>query len=610
MSVPPSIPAQATIGEIAQREHDVYGRFGALPWVALAAAMGLALVSCADAVARSGHGGAEVPFWFGIAAIVLPAALRLSGEEASSGERAATVVLVGMTLYGVKVLRDPFGFTFGDELAHAHNLLEILRTGELFGSNSILPITPRYPGVESVGAALTRLGGTSPFAGGLLVIAAARAMLLLALYLLYERLTGSARVAGLAALVYAATPTFVFFSAQFSYESLALPLAGVALLALLRWMTARDTRERVGWALVVILAAAAAIATHHLTAYALVGVMAAVSVLHLVLRPTRVTRAPWVLTGVVGAMALAWLAFVASRTVGYLSPVISDAFDQVIDTVNREAKTRTLFKSEGAVESTPPLERGVALLAVLVTAVGVLVGERVAWRRWRRDPMVVVLALGALAYLGTLPLRLVPAAWETASRASGFLFVGVALVVALGGVWLLERRPASSRGPIAAAAVLLVAGGVIAGWPASLRQAQTFRTTAGGRTIEPQGVAAARWSRDVLGPRIRVAAEDADARLFLVYGDQTAFQGVNPDYRDLLRAPTLEPWQTSLLRSERITLVVADRREVSGDNIAGYFFDRGTPRLRDRATAAKFERADVDRIYDSGDLVIFDVRGL
>ncbi len=63
--------------------------------------------------------------------------------------------MVGLALYAAKLLRDPFGFTFGDELAHLHNLQEILATGGLFGSNSILPVTPRYPGLESAAAAVT-----------------------------------------------------------------------------------------------------------------------------------------------------------------------------------------------------------------------------------------------------------------------------------------------------------------------------------------------------------------------------------------------------------------------------------------------------------------------
>jgi len=607
MTTAPHALATGAAAEPATRRRS--GRLGAFPLLALSAGAGLLLVSVADALSRTGRAHASLPFWLGIVAILLPAALRVAGAQAGSRERAAVVVLVGLALYGVKVLRDPFAFTYGDELAHLHNLTEILRRGDIFGTNSILPITPRYPGLESTGAALTALSGASPFASGILLIGAARVVLVLALYVFVERLVDSARAAGIAALVYAATPTFVYFSAQFSYESLALPLALAAVLAVLRWMTAPDRGERRGWAAVVVLCAAAVIATHHITSYALTAFLLAISLLHLMLRGRRAPGAPWALTAIVGAMTVAWLALVAGRTVGYLSPVLTDAVHHVVDTIRRESGTRTLFKSDSGAESTPALERAVALLAVAVLAAGVLAGVREVWRHWRRDPVVVLLSLGAIAYLGTFPLRFIPAAWETASRASGFLIIGVALVSALAAVALMQRRP-RTRPLVAVAIVLVVAGGIISGWPASLRQGRPLRVRAEGHLIDPPGVAAARWTRSALGSGRRFAAEDADARLLVVDGHQVAFQGTNPDYDTVLQSPILNPWMVALLRRERIPFVLADRRSISADNIAGYFFDVGAPARYPAASTAKFDLSDVDRLYDSGDIVIFDVRGL
>jgi len=283
--------------------------------------------------------------------------------------------------------------------------------------------------------------------------------------------------------------------------------------------------------------------------------------------------------------------------------------NHVVDTIRRESGTRTLFKSDSGAESTPAAERIVALLAVAVLASAVVAGVRVAWKRWRRDPLVVLLSLGAIAYLGTFPLRFVPAAWETASRASGFLIIGVALVTGLAAVWLLDRRP-HLRALVAAGVVLVVAGGVISGWPASLRQARPLRVTAGGHQIEPPGVAAARWSRAALGTGRRFAAEDADARLLVIDGHQVAYQGTNPDFNTILQAPALDPWMVPLLHSRRIPFVLADRRSISSDNIAGYFFDVGAPALLPASSTAKFDLPRVDRLYDSGDIVVFDVRGL
>ncbi len=587
-------------------------RLGALPWILLACAAGVAAISAADALSRTGHGGASILFWLAAVLILAPATVRMAGRQASSGERAATVVIVGLALYAVKVLRDPFGFTYADELVHFHNLQAILSSGSLFGGNSILPITSRYPGLESAAAAIARAGGLSPFAAGVTLIAVARAVLMLALYLFYERVSGSQRAAGIGALVYTATPTYLLFSAQFSYESLALPLATVAILAMIRWGQARDQGEGRRWAALVAVIAAAVVVTHHISSYAFVAFVVAVCLLHWRLHGSR--GAPWAMAASIAVLTTGWLVFAAGGTVGYLNPVLSSAVNKVIQTISGQASTRVLFANQGGVESTPNDERIVAVFGILLLGLGIYAGLRVVWRQHQRNPIVVLLVCAAVAYVGTLPLRFVSAAWETASRAGDFLFVGVGLAVALGVVWLLDNGVRGRRlhpHVAAGAAVIVFASGVIAGWPASLRLALPLRVSAGGHTLEPPGYAAARWSGAMLGSAPRVAAEDSDARLFIDYGHQTALSGINPDV-DLVLSSTapLQPWERTLLRNNRITLVETDRRTISTDIIAGYFFDVGPPPLIAAASTDKFDLPDVDRLYVSGDLVIYGVRRL
>ena len=60
-------------------------RGGALPWVVLACATGVAATSAGDALARTGHGGGTVLFWFAVAVILLPATLRLTATVSSPG---------------------------------------------------------------------------------------------------------------------------------------------------------------------------------------------------------------------------------------------------------------------------------------------------------------------------------------------------------------------------------------------------------------------------------------------------------------------------------------------------------------------------------------------
>jgi hypothetical protein len=582
------------------------GRVGVLPWVALSISAGLLVVSVADALSRTGRPGALPLFWLAIALIMFPALVCLCADRPHASERAAIVVMVGLGLYGVKVLRDPFVFTYGDELLHLPNLNSILDTGRLFGNNPILPISPRYPGLETVTALMVRVGGMSQYDAGIVLIAVARAIMLLALYLFYERVSGSARVAGIGALVYAATPTFLFFDAQFAYESLALPLVTVALMALLRWGRAGDLVARRRWGALVVALAAAVIVTHHVSSYFLVLFLVGLCLVHVFLHARR--SAPWVLTAVVVLLAAAWLTFVAGRTVGYLSPVITSALRNVIDTISHETPTRTLFANQGGVEQTDLGERIIAVIGILALAVGVLGGLTISWRRLSARPLMLLLVICAILYIATLPLRFVPAAWETASRAGEFLFIGVGVTVAIGTNWLLDRGGSNRvrrRVAVAAGVTLVFASGVIAGWPGNELVAFPRRVVADGRTLNPPQAVAATWSGLMLGPHERVFAQGADARFFNNNAHQTGFEGTAT-----LNSPTLTPTVRAALRANRITLVAADRRSISSDLLVGFFFDIGSPALTPAKQADKFSTPATDRVFDSGDIVIYGVRGL
>ena len=605
----PPAPAFAPDVEPAVRR----GRLGALPLIALAAAAGLLLVSVADALSRTGHGGGSGPFWLGLALIFLPAAFRLARADLSRTECVLAPLVVGLALYGVKVLRDPFAFTYGDELAHLPNLQSILATGHLFGSNSILAITPRYPGLETVTALVVRAAGVSPFVAGVIVIAVGRALIMLGLFMIYERVSGSARAAALGAVVYAATPNFVFWSGQFAYESLALPLATVALFAVLRWGQARGRPARLTWLALFTLLAAAIVITHHVTSYFLVLFVAVICGLHWLLLGRR--GAPWALAGIVTVFTAAWLTLVAGHTTGYLSPVLTRAVNNVLSTINRETGTRGIFSSQAGTPATPLVERIVAVVGILLLGLGTLWGLREVRRiRWRSRPLLVLLALCAIAYIGTLPLRLVPDAWATASRLGDFLFVGTALVVALGVNALVDRRREGTRRRrmiLAGALAIVFASGVIAGWPAYQQLADPRVVAVAGRTLQPPAVVAAQWSGRTFGSAQSVFARDADARFFLVYARQPSYAGnFGPDVDDLLAARALTPgWRTEL-RQSRTTLAVSDRRQISLDNLFGFFFDVGHTPLLPAAGVKKFDTAGSNRLYDGGNIVIFGVRGL
>src|SRR6187455_2985670 len=99
---------------------------------------------------------------------------------------------------------------------------------------------------------------------------AARLIFVLALFLFFERASGSARIAGVASLIYMTNPHFLYFDAQFGYETMALPLAAVVLFVIAR----RAQTPRAVWSgltVIALVTIGSVVVTHHVTSAMLAG---------------------------------------------------------------------------------------------------------------------------------------------------------------------------------------------------------------------------------------------------------------------------------------------------------------------------------------------------
>lgn len=582
---------------------------GHFPAIALAASLGLLVCVSANALARATVLSTTLPYWAGLALIAVPIFYRLTSPKPSFTERFSLVGLLALALYGVKVGRDALVYTFSDEPIHAYNAQQIVDHHHLFEPNPILTATPHYPGLEGAASALMSMTDISSFGAGILLIGAARLTLMLALFLLFTRLSGSPRVAALGTAIYTGGSNFLFWSVQFSYQSLALPLLAVVLLAVAERQAEPDPWRSV-WTIPILLGIAAVVVTHHLTSYALALTLIALALFHRFTRDPK--PGPWPFAVFASIAAAAWLTLVAGSTYDYVFPVLSDAFNATVNTASGEAPPRKLFRSSSAeIAETPPLARLVALSGIALLALGFFAGIFGVLRRFQRQPFVLLLCAGAAAFFASLTLRFTPAAWETGNRAAEYFFLGLAFVVAFGLMRLLGQREAERWRRIVAAlgiCVVLV-GGAIAGWPWDAQLAEPIRVSAKGGVIDSEPLALGEWIQDEL-PEGRFAAPNGDARLILSPGDAFAKAGPNPDVQDILAAESFSSWMVPLLRENDLRYVIADRREVSEDNVRAYYFevpDVGDVRLRDKATGHKFAKLPAGRVYDSGRIVVYDL---
>src|SRR2546421_5228015 len=143
--------------------------FGLFPLLALVSALGVLLVSLSYDLSQYGSLALEGLFLPGLLLIYVPCLARLLSPAPLRLER---ICLVGMCFFLVQLMISPLYIAPYDAMLHWITADTILRTQHLFAVNSLLPVSPYYPGLEIVTNALSTMGGLDTFSAGNVVIAA------------------------------------------------------------------------------------------------------------------------------------------------------------------------------------------------------------------------------------------------------------------------------------------------------------------------------------------------------------------------------------------------------------------------------------------------------
>jgi len=580
------------------------------------AAMGLLAVAAADLLAWRGAQHAGDLFWLGLLLIWLPASAVILSERSARGQRILAVVVVGMSLFLVHFLGSPVRFAGFDPFLHWDTTNKIVQTGRLFNANPVLPVSPLYPGLELVTAALVKLTGLSVFVAGTVVVGVARLVSILGLYLLYELVGKSARLAGIATLVYAANPSFLFQDSEYLYEALALSFAILVLYLVAFGLHRAPSRGLpVVWLAVAGVLVATAV-THHITSFFFVAFL-----LVLALVAPKMPRARRVFLWCVALLGIAavvlWLMLLASRVIAYLQPV-STGVSEVLSLIRRESASRQLFQNYGTQHVSAGDKAGAFAFSALTTALlalGLWCMLRTGKLNGRRAAFVRTFALSALAYPLSFLFRFTPAGADLAGRLSTFVFVGVAFCAAVA----ISESPALRRlrlGGLVVIAGLLAWGGTILGAPSWLRLPGPYLVSADARSIEPQGIDAARWAGQTLGEGNRIAADRVNTVLMLTYGRQTPAWGLS-DRVDVTPVFFDKRWTArdgSLLRGAAVHYLVVDSRLTTALPARGVYIEPGEPgafhhrKPLPKAAVTKFDRAKrLSRVFDGGSIAIYDV---
>jgi len=578
--------------------------------VALLAAIGVLVVAVAFTAGRRGAADtttAHATYWLGQLLVVVPVTVRLLSQRSRPRSEIIRLLLVlAVAEYLVKVCYSPIAFTHPDELQHWRTATDILSAGRLFTDNHALPVSPHYPGLENATAAVVSVTDLTIYIGGLIVIGVAHLAFVVLLFLLFERVAGSSRLAGVAVLVYASSPHFAFFDSLFVYGAMALPFLAASLLVARRLADGDLGSQRAGWMVLGLLAVTATVVTHHITTYTLVLLFTVIAVTTAVRQGWRAAAWPAAFAAFTAAFTTFWVVVVAPDTPSYLRPATFSLFD---------ALTGRTPPDLGSVTDTRPF--GDALLAVVATAaLAVLlpIGWRQIWRTRRDDGWAVGFAVASVAWYVLLAGRLlVGGSAEIVGRAETYVYLPVGYVAAVALVH--QVGPAARRGSarlITPIMLVLLASGLANGWPPYWERLPGPYTPGGfERSVSPQGVQASLWVSGALGPDNRFASDLANYSLLGTYGNSDAVRNAGPLYR----SERLRRSDVDLIRAQDLRFVMTDERLARMLPPSGRYFpvdklsDHYTRPLDPLALSKFAYIPGMSRVYDSGDIKIYDLWG-
>lgn len=608
-----------------EAEHPVHGNYsgwGHTSIVSVVISFGVLLISLGCTIGRAGYEKWSILlFWVGLVLIVLPPTIRFTSLDLSRTEAIGIILILGAGSFLVSYMRSPTSFRSFDEFLHWRTAYDILKNGHLFTPNSLLPVSPLYPGLENVTTALVNLTGLSIVDAGAIVLLVSRIIAMLGLFLFYEYIFKSIRAAGIATLVYMGSSTFLYFDAMFGYESVALPLAIMCMWMLL-YRGDENRRWKLKWGVFIGLVSFAIVITHHVTTYMFTGLYIIWTCAYVYARIVNDDKTKLVLDAAIWNFILSifWVITVASETIPYLSQILNGSLNSFYELIIGSSAPRNLFVNSAG-EGAIVYERIFAFGSVLILGFGLMFGCWMWWLKFRRSGLLTALMLIAIVYPALPLMRLSDGSWEMANRLSGFVFFGLAWVVALAFVYfpVPQKMFTAKQWIVTIGLTVIFLGGVVAGSPPGSRLPQPYRPAAEDRSIDNQSVLAADWARARLGSNNRMAADRTLTTLFGSYGtqrmvvelsDQVSISGIflNID---------IGPEEYDRIKSTRLQYVVVDKRIAQVQPTLGFYFEDWEQLVvlfAQPVNATVLEKFDfypsISRIYDSGDIAIYDLKGI
>ena len=616
----PVSPAHARRESQRHAQIPRWRRIATLRGAVLLCAVGLAIQEIAYQLSLHGsEAGVQPLFFIGLLLIYTPCVAVLVRQDISRNSRLVAGLLLAESLFASQWLAHPLLPVRYDELLHLTSLWQLVDGRHFFATNPLVPISPYYPGLELITAGLHWTTGLPGAPSEFLIVIVARALLIVALFLVVERITHSGRMAGLAIALYMANPQFYDFDAQYTYETLALALALIAVHYALRAIDKPDLRPQFISASGVALALLAI--THHVTSWAMLLALISAALWLGIIGKRSAARVFIILACIDAVFVGGWSAFVGRRIATYFGPILDQAVDSVTAILFRRARIHTLFLQATGTR-TPQWEVAIITLSLIVWA-GLLLAA-IASSRGRHllseNRALWLIAVGAMGYLEILISHISTSTAQFGERSSSLIFFFVAILVA---IWWVHSgyldRPRYFALSLLALSLLAI-GGLLLGTSDYQRVPGTYLVEADQRSIDSYSMAAAQWAQAHIPADTRIAADRDNAALMAAVGHLFPVSHTNGSVNvtPLYFAKTIGVAQEQMVQQGKIGLLLVDDRLSTSLPYDGFYFEPPNT-TEDKAGNVSVQEltpeelnkfntwSGVRRIYHNGPISIFDL---
>ena len=554
-------------------------------------------------------------FWLGILFCMIPAFFLILDNNFSREGKVFVLFMWGITLYFPKVLRSPDFLNFQDEILHFQTSKLIYESGTLNINPTIFPVSMYYPGLELLAVSMKSITNLSLFSTAILLVGLIHSLLLVFIFLLFEKITSSTQIAALGALIYTSNLNYFTFSSFFSYESLGIFLA--ALLALLLSEKSYKANDTLFFSFLSLLTLSALVITHHFSSY-MVLLFLIILVLvrfckNLVSKRSIDKKSYLNFTLLTATLIFGWVMYVASISVEYLGGILTDRIKRIVEfsifTGNRE-----LFWQSPLPNYEVFINKYLYIpLILLFSWIGIYFIHRE-----KKLPNTFVYALityGPVLFFFSLPLILTGSA-DVAYRSWTFFFVGVSFVVAYATNRMIRQRKFLIKTFAFIAVILILVSGISLGDNPSGRFLGSVNLVSGPTAMTSDVIYASNWFEEEIGRYNNILGDLTIQWVFGGYGVQNI---TTSEAWSIFFPKTINNTVINILKIHNIEYIIVDKRITEFLGRSGHYFSWMEPYVEGhpgygsiqplpKECIDKFDDGIfLSRMYSNGNITIYKI---